>query len=343
MSAKKRMGERTVLFPSAPAILSGGNIVTDTENDGPLCGRFDQVVSDDTLGEESWERAERVMFEEAVKTALYKAETELGELQCLLGGDLLNQLISANYAARELGVPFLGMYSACSTISQSLLTAGMMIDGGYVENAVCAASSHFSTAERQFRFPLEMGTTSTPTAQHTVTGAGALFLTAGQAKKNSPRVVMTSGTIGKVIDYGIRDMSNMGAAMAPAAADTILAHLKDTGRTIEYYDKVITGDLGTFGSEMLRELCAQKAVDLTGRHQDCGMIIYGTEKNMVCGGSGAGCSAVVLSAHILEQLKSGNWKRVLFLATGALMSPVSSKQGETMPSIAHAVVLEEIE
>ena len=339
---QKRIGKQTLRYEMPPMILSAAAVAGDVENEGPLRGKFDRVMSDDTLGKSTFEQAESQMFEDAVNLALQKVDIPIDQLQCLLGGDLLNQLISANYAARQLNVPYLGMYSACSTMTQALLIGSMMVEGGFLENAICAASSHFSTAERQFRFPLEMGTTSTPTSQRTVTGAGAVLMARGNHAQDEGRICISGGTIGKVTDWGIKDMSNMGAAMAPAAANTILAHFQDMGRTAEDYDKIVTGDLGAFGTEMLREICMKEGTDLTGKHQDCGLIIYGEEKEMQCGGSGAGCSAIVFCAHLLELLRAGTWKRMLFLATGALMSPVSNKQGETIPAIAHAVVIERI-
>jgi stage V sporulation protein AD len=262
-------------------------------------------------------------------------------VHALLAGDLLNQLITANYAARELGVPFLGLYGACSTMAESLLLGGVLSDGGYCSPVLCCASSHFSTAERQYRYPLEMGTTAPPTAQRTVTGAGALLL----ATQDVPvpvfsHVALTAATIGRVVDLGITDMNNMGAAMAPACCDTILAHLNDTGSAAEDYDLIVSGDLGTFGSEMLLTLSEKYDLELEGRYLDCGASIYREEQGFSCGGSGAGCSAVVLAAELLERIERGDVNRMLFLATGALMSPTSGMQGESIPGIAHAVVLE---
>lgn len=287
------------------------------------------------------------MFEQAVRLALTKVNWDTKRLNCLLGGDLLNQIITANYAARQLGIPFLGLYGACSTMAESMLVGSMLIDGGFADHVACAASSHFSTAERQYRYPLEMGTTSPPTAQRTVTGAGAVILSAEailEAQKGPAvfrNIHIESGTIGTVIDMGITDAANMGAAMAPAACSTILTHLADMGRTATYYDAIVTGDLGSFGSEMLHELCMDEGVDIADRHLDCGNLVFDAQQqNVNCGGSGCGCSAVVLSAHLLHLLEKGTWKRMLFLATGALMSPDATLQGESIPGIAHAVVLE---
>ncbi len=347
MTASKRRGEHTVVFEKQPRVLSTANIVGDVEGKGPLGSAFDMVLTDDTWGESSWEKAECKMFEQAVRLALTKVNWDTKKLNCLLGGDLLNQIITANYAARQLGIPFLGLYGACSTMAESMLVGSMLIDGGFADHVACAASSHFSTAERQYRYPLEMGTTSPPTAQRTVTGAGSVILSAEailEAQKGPAvfrNIHVESGTIGMVIDMGITDAANMGAAMAPAACSTILTHLADMGRPATYYDAIVTGDLGSFGLEMLHELCMDEGVDIAGRHLDCGNLVFDAQQqNVNCGGSGCGCSAVVLSAHLLHLLEKGTWKRMLFLATGALMSPDASMQGESIPGIAHAVVLE---
>lgn len=343
--ADKRKGAHSVQFAQPPRLLTAATIVGDMEGAGPLGDRFDVVLMDDMWGEKSWEKAECKMFEQAVRLALSKVNWNAEALHCLLGGDLLNQIVTANYAARQLGVPFFGLYGACSTMAESLLLGAMLIDGGFAANAACVASSHFSTAERQFRFPLEMGTTSPPTAQRTVTGAGAMLLQEGGMELPAGEAVfqglrITGGTIGKVVDMGITDAANMGAAMAPAAADTIVSHLKDLSLRATDYDAIITGDLGSFGSQMLYELCMDQGTDLSGRHIDCGNLIFHSEQNVNCGGSGCGCSAVVLGAHLLPELAAGKWERILFLATGALMSPQSTLQGETIPGIAHAVALE---
>ncbi|MDO4572738.1 MAG: stage V sporulation protein AD [Clostridia bacterium] len=340
--ARNRIGSRTLEFRQRPRLVSAASIVSKTEAEGPLGDRFDMVLPDDTWGEDSFEKAERRMFETAVRIALDKVKLDSGRLDCLLGGDLLNQIISANFAARQLLVPFLGLYGACSTMAESLLVGGVLVDGGYADTAACAASSHFSTAERQYRYPLEMGTTSPPTAQRTVTGAGCALLSGGPVGDKDPfnSICLAGATIGRVIDLGITDANNMGAAMAPAAADTILAHLGDMQRGPEDYDLIITGDLGRFGAEMLFSLCQDQGVDLSGRHLDCGNLIFHPEQKFNCGGSGCGCSAVTLAAFLLDQMEQGDVERMLFLATGALLSPGTTQQGDSIPSIAHAVVLE---
>lgn len=282
------------------------------------------------------------MFEQSVRRALDKIGLESGDMDCLLGGDLLNQIISANFAARELKTPFLGLYGACSTMAESLLIGSMLIDGGYAGRVACAATSHFCTAERQFRSPLEMGGQTTPTAQRTVTGAGSSILAEASytGKMLYGNVFITAATIGRVVDLGITDTTNMGAAMAPAAADTLCAHLSETGRSIRDYDLIVTGDLGSFGSEMFLELCRDNGVDASRRHMDCGNLIFSSKQKVDCGGSGCGCSASVLNGYLLNRIEQGDLRRILFMATGALMSPTSGMQSDSIPGIAHGVVLE---
>ena len=342
MQSGKRMGGQTLVFANPGAVISSGTIAGPLEGKGPLGGHFDTVLKEDTWGEDSWDKAERKMFEQAVRTAVDKAELKPGDVDCLLGGDLLNQIISANFAARELKMPFLGLYGACSTMAESLLIGGMLLDGGYANCVACTAVSHFSTAERQYRNPLEMGGQTTPTAQRTVTGAGC-SIAAGTNYSGSRmyrNIFITAGTIGKVIDLGITDANNMGAAMAPAAADTFAAHLSDTGRGVMDYDLVVTGDLGRFGSEMFIDLCRDNGIDLQDRHMDCGNMIFSPEQKVDCGGSGCGCSATVLNGYLLERIEKGELRRIFFMATGALLSPTSSMQSESIPGIAHGVVLE---
>ena len=339
---QKRLCRQTVVFEAPPRIAAGATIVGDMEGAGPLGGYFDLILEDDTWGEDTWEKAERKMFEQTVRRALERCAMQPAEIDLLLGGDLLNQIITANFAARELAIPFLGLYGACSTMAESLLLGSMLIDGGYAGHVACAATSHFSTAERQYRFPLEMGGQTTPTAQRTVTGAGSsLLVEAGYAGGAQFRhIFVTGGTIGRVVDLGITDANNMGAAMAPAAADTLAAHLREQNRTVSDYDMIVTGDLGSFGSEMFNELCRDKGIDLSDRHRDCGNMIFDPAQKVDCGGSGCGCSAVTLNAFLLRRMEEGDFTRMLFMATGALMSPTAGMQGDSIPGIAHAVVIE---
>ena len=339
---RKRIGTQSFSLPTAPKIVSSASFVGPKEGEGPLGEFFDVVYKDDTVGLDSWEQAESRMLESAVRLALKKIGREPEDIDLFMGGDLLSQIIAAGFAARELRSPFLGIYGACSTMAESLITTAMLTDGGFSDVAVCGASSHFSSSEREFRYPLEMGTQSFPTSQRTVTGAAAVAVVSSDEEINGVfgNIRITGGTIGRVCDYGVTDAGNMGAAMAPAAASTIIAHLTDNGIKPDHYDKIITGDLGLFGSDMLYELCGSKGVDIRGRHLDCGVMIYSKDQKVICGGSGCGCCATVLSSAILPAIECGELNRVLFVATGALLSPLSSLQGESIPSIAHAAVLE---
>lgn len=340
---RKRLGKQTVVFENPPQIISSATIVSDMEGKGPIGKFFDIVLSDDTWGEKTWEKAERKMFEQSVRIALDKIELHPSDLNCLLGGDLLDQIISANFAARELKAPFFGLYGACSTMAQSLLVGSMLTDGGFCDLTACTATSHFSTSERQFRMPLELGGQTTPTAQRTVTAAGTTIIAAAGKNYKSiygSNIHIAGGTIGRVIDLGITDANNMGAAMAPAAADTFGAHLEDTGRSVSYYDLIITGDLGQFGSDMFFDLCAEKGIQLEEKHVDCGNVIFDSSQKVDCGGSGCGCSAAVLNAYLLKRMEAGDFSRAFFMATGALMSPTSGMQSESIPGIAHGIILE---
>ncbi len=332
----KKLGGRTYALSQPPVILSGGNAVGKKEGQGPLAGTFDHIDHDDTFGQDSWEKAESAMQRLALNNALGKAGLKAGELDLLFAGDLLNQCIGSSFAARDLGVPFLGLYGACSTMGEGLLLAAMALDGGFGRWAAAAASSHFCTAERQYRTPLEYGGQRAPTAQWTVTGAGAVVLA---REGRGPRI--THVTPGRIVDLKIRDTNNMGAAMAPAAYDTISAHLKDTGRAPADYDLIVTGDLGFLGHELLLELLRRDGSDLSSNSTDCGMLIFRREEQDVhCGGSGCGCCASVLTGHLLDGLARGTWSRILFCPTGALHSPTSAMQGESIPGICHAVAIE---
>ena len=340
-----KIGKHSFTLDSRPRIVSSATFVGQKEGKGPLGSCFDVVIKDDTLGLNSWEQAESRMYESAVRVALAKLKLQSDSLSCLIGGDLLDQIISSGFAAREIRAPFIGLYSACSTITEALMIGGMLTDGGFAELTACAASSHFSTAERQYRYPLEMGTQPAPTSQRTVTGAGSILIAAAdRANELNERffthIVLSGGTMGSVEDYGITDANNMGAAMAPAAAETITCHFRDTGTQPNDYDRIITGDLGKFGSEMLLDLMQKNGYDIENRHEDCGKLIFSEKQNAICGGSGCGCAATVLSSHFLPMIENGEINRVLFLATGALLSPTSSLQGESIPCISHAVVIE---
>ena len=332
-----RIGENTLVFRNEPRIVGTASVVGPKEGEGPMGNTFDMVLPDARFGEDSYEQAEHKIFQEACRLALKKANIPPSQVQALLGGDLLNQIMAASLSARELRIPFLGLYGACSTMAESLLIGSILVDGGYCAPVVCAAGSHFCTAERQYRFPLEYASQRTPTAQWTVTGSGACVLnTQGDATAK-----ITMATIGRVVDMGVTDANNMGAAMAPAAASTIMRHLTDTNRTPDDFDCLITGDLGQVGSELLYELLRKNDVPLgPKKHMDCGLSMFSASQDVHAGGSGCGCSASLLSSYILPRIKAGSWKRVLFMATGALLSPTTSQQGESIPGVAHALVIE---
>ena len=327
----------TVFFKNKPRIVSGGTIAGPKESAGVVGKYVDKTLSEDTFGESTYEKAECKMLAFAAKKAIENAGLEEKDVDLFISGDLLNQIISASFAARDFDIPFLGVYGACSTMAESFALAAALIDGGYFKKIVAATGSHFSSAERQYRYPLELGNTRPPQAQWTVTGAGGALI----ADAGSP-IAVTAATIGKVVDYGITDVNNMGAAMAPAACDTILTHLKDTGRDEKYYDLIVTGDLGALGSRILKDLTWEKGIDIQNNHVDCGEIIYNVIEDEFQGGSGAGCSAVVFNSYLLDKLKRREINRVLFAATGALLSTVSSGQGESIPCICHAVSIENI-
>ena len=336
----KRIGSRTVVLPGRPGVLAWAGVAGQKEHEGPFGSEFDWIIEDALDGEQSFEAAERHILETAVSLCARKANCPLDAVQMLLAGDLLNQIISAGFAARNLGIPFYGLYGACSTMSESISLGAMIADGGFADRLICGTCSHFCTAERQYRAPLELGNQRTPTAQWTVTGAGAVMI-AGGALARQARVVLTHTTCGKVIDLGITDQNNMGAAMAPAAADTIAAHLADMNRTFDDYDLIVTGDLGRLGRDLLIELLGERGIDVKEEKLfDCGKEIFDPRQDTHCGGSGCGCAASMLCAHILPRIASGQLQRVLFLATGALLSPTSTMQGESIPGVAHAVVFE---
>ena len=336
----KRIGKRTVAFSTKPGVISWASVAGQKEKDGPHGNEFDFIIPNELNGQQSFEAAERSTLETAVKLCAQKANCSLDNVQMLLAGDLLNQIISAGFAARSLEIPFYGLYGACSTMSESLSLGGMIADGGFADRLVCATCSHFCTAERQYRAPLELGNQRTPTAQWTVTGAGAVMVAGGTAAEHA-KISLTHTTCGKVIDLGIADQNNMGAAMAPAAADTIAAFLSDTQKGIDDFDLIVTGDLGILGRDLLIELLIKQEIKVDERRFfDCGCEIFAPRQDTHCEGSGCGCAASMLCAHILPRLESGDLNRVLFMATGALLSPTTTMQGESIPGVAHAVVLE---
>lgn len=331
----KKLGSQTAALANPPSFAGHANVVGKKEGDGPLANSFDYIGNDDTFGEASWEKAESAMQKQALALALDKAGQAGSNLDWLFAGDLLNQCVSSSFAARGQDIPFFGLYGACSTMGEGLALAAMTLDGGFGEWAGVVVSSHFCSAERQYRSPLEYGSQRTPTAQWTVTGSGAAILA-----REGPGPYITHVTVGKIVDKGITDTNNMGAAMAPAAYETLKAHFQDTGRQPDYYDLIVTGDLGRLGSELLEELFRQDGVELSARHTDCGLLIYDLENQDVhCGGSGCGCAATVLTGYLLNGMRAGQWKNILFCPTGALHSPTTAFQGESVPGICHAIAI----
>lgn len=334
----KRVGKQTVVLENKPRIISTYNIVGPKEGEGPLKDYFDRIVTDDMNGQDSFEKAESSFSYIAIEECLKRANLTDKDIDYLLAGDLLNQLTASNFAVRDINIPFIGLYGACSTMALSLSVASMLVDGEFADKAIAATSSHFSSAERQFRTPLEYGSQKAPTSQRTVTGAGAMILSKSNSKEYP---YVTHVTTGKVKDYGETDPNNMGGAMAPAAVDTIKQHFLDTGRKPSDYDLIITGDLGSFGKKMTEDLLLEYNYDVSKVYKDCGIEIFDLEKQDVqCGGSGCGCSAVVITGYVYRNMLKRKLKRILLVSTGALMSPTSSLQGESIPGIAHAVAIE---
>lgn len=332
---KNERKEQTIIFKNKPIIIGHYSIVGPKEGKGNLREYFSEIVEDDFFGQKTYEKAERVMIERALSGAVKNAGIDFSDVRLFLAGDLLNQIISSSYAARSFDIPYVGVFGACSTMAESLALGACLVDGGHFDTVACATSSHFSTAERQFRSPLELGNQRPPTSQWTVTGAGATILS---SKGHGPRI--TCATFGKVTDFGIADVNNMGAAMAPAAMSTLIAHFRCTKTKPEDYDLIVSGDLGKLGSEILIDLMEKEGYKLGLNYKDCGQIIYKRNQNVLMGGSGCGCSASVLNSIILKRLMTGEYKKVLFMATGALLSTLSCQQGETVPGIAHAIVIE---
>lgn len=332
--AVKKIGQQTIQFQKPPKAISAYSIVGPKEGQGPLNIWFDEVLEDDMCQEKSFEKAEGRMLRNTIISAMKKCKKTPKDIDYMLGGDLLNQLMSTSYTARDLSIPFFGLYGACSTMTESISLASVLIDGGFADHVIAATSSHFSTAERQFRFPLEHGNQRPPTAQWTVTGSGALILS---SEGSGPMV--THITTGKVVDYGISDVNNMGAAMAPAAADTIATHLSDTGRMPDFYDMILTGDLGEVGKKIVLDMLMGKGFSIEKVYNDCGLMIFDNSKQDThSGGSGCGCSAAVFCGYIYKQLQSKKVKNILLVSTGALLSTISTQQGESIPGIAHAAV-----
>lgn len=334
--AEKKLGKQTVIFENPPIISSTYSIVGPKEGEGPLKNYFDIVLEDEFWGEKTWEKTESKIVKECVSGCLGNEKVSNDDVDYLLSGDLLNQCISSSFGIRERAIPYLGLFGACSTFIEGMALGAMLIDGKMADNIVCSTSSHFCSAEKQFRFPLELGNQRPPSSQWTVTGAGCAFLkSSGQGPK------ITHATIGKIVDMGIKDANNMGAAMAPAAADTLYQHFTDTGRTPDYYDLILTGDLGWIGKGICIDLMKENGMDISSVYNDCGCLIFDRETQDVhSGGSGCACCATTFCGYVFNKLQMQEFRKILVCATGALMSTTTAQQNESILGIAHAVSIE---
>ena len=338
----KKIGMQTIIMENLPYILETSSIVGPKEAAGPLAKYFDKCLEDEFWGEKTWEKAESKIIKENVNALIAKSGIASSEIDYCFAGDLLNQCISSSFGLRETNLPFFGIFGACSTFVEGLCLGSVFVDSGAAENVLCATSSHFCSAEKQFRFPLELGNQRPQSAQWTVTGSGAAILSNSNHGKECPRI--TYVTPGKIVDMGVKDTNNMGAAMAPAALDTLVTHFKDTGRKPSYYDAIITGDLGHVGKEILTELAETKGYNIKNNYDDCGVLIFDKEnQDTHSGGSGCACIASVFSGYFYQMLKEKKINKVLLIATGALMNSTSSGQGESIPGIAHAVAIENLD
>lgn len=329
----KKITRNTFLTENSPSIMAYASIAGSKESEGPVGSCFDKIVTDSYFGQETWEQAESELQKQTVSLAILKAGLKNTDIDYIFSGDLINQCIGTTYGLRSLNIPFLGLYGACSTMAEGLLLSSLLTDCGIGEHVAAATSSHFSTAERQFRFPLSYGGQRTPSAQWTCTASGAVILSG-----NGSAPFIKGATIGTITDLGVTDANNMGAAMAPAAASTIKQFFDDTGLSPESFDCIVTGDLGIVGSKLLLQLLEKDGIDISHQHKDCGVMIFDPcEQDTHAGGSGCGCSASVLCGYFLPRVQTGEIKDMLFIGTGALMSPTASQQGESIPSIAHLV------
>lgn len=332
----KKIGKQSFLFKEPPVITEWASIAGKKEREGPLGNTFDYTHKDAYFGQKTWEQGEKRMQQLALQTLAKKARMQMDEFDCVMSGDLLNQCIGSSFSLRNTGIPHIGLYGACSTMAESLIMAAFAVDGGFMDHAVAMTSSHFASSERQYRFPLGYGGQRTPTSQWTVTGSGAALVS-----KSGTGPIITSCTIGTVTDLGITDANNMGAAMAPAALSTLKAHFADLNTSPEEYDLIVTGDLGQLGKEILLSMALSEGIPLGGKLTDCGTIVFDVLKQDVhAGGSGCGCSAITLCGYLLNQIKAGKLKKILFCGTGALLSPTSTQQGLPIPGVCHAVCIE---
>lgn len=339
---KKIIGKQSIVFEKNIYVYDYASVASKKEGEGPFGSCFDYIEDDPLFGEKTWEKAESKMQKKAVKIALEKAGEKPENIRYLFAGDLLGQLIATTFGIKDYKIPFFGLYGACSTMGESLSLASMTIDGGYANKVIAVTSSHYAGAEKQFRFPLDYGNQRPLAATTTVTGCGAVILSnEGRSIAGKKNIVIKGITTGKIIDYGVKDSMNMGACMAPAAVDVIYNNLIDMSRVPSYYDMIITGDLGKVGTDILLDIMQEKGKDISKNHMDCGVEIYYPEfQDSHSGGSGCGCCAITLCGYILEKMRKGQWNRVLFVPTGALLSPTSFNEGESVPGIAHGIVFE---
>ena len=332
----KHIGTQTIMFDNPPTLLETSSIVGPKEAQGPLAKYFDQCLEDEFWGEKSWEKAESKIIKENVSSVILKSGIPASQIDYCFAGDLLNQCISSSFGLRELNMPFFGVFGACSTFVESLCLGSVFVEAGAAKNVLCATSSHFCSAEKQFRFPLELGNQRPPTSQWTVTGSGAAIVSS-----SGEGPFITHITPGKIVDMGIKDANNMGAAMAPSALETLITHFKDTGRKPSYYDAIITGDLGHIGKEIVTEMASSKGYNIKANYNDCGGLICDQQKQDThAGGSGCACCGAVFSGYFFKQLKDKTINKILLIATGALTNSTSSQQGESIPGIAHAIAIE---
>ena len=339
----KMIGKQSILFQNPPFILSAASVAGKKEGEGPLGSLFDIIEQDPLLGKKTWEEAESELMKLAAQKAIEKAGLANKDIRYLIGGDLLGQLIATSFGIGELEIPMLGIYGACSTMGEAMTIGAILVEGGFADRVLAITSSHFAGAEKQFRFPLDYGNQRPYSASWTITGSGAVILGEHSCvpKDQKLQIIIKGVTIGKIVDYGLKDSMNMGAAMAPAAFETIRQNFEDFGVEPSHYDKIITGDLGYVGSKILIDLLKEKKYDISGNHMDCGIEIFDQDsQDTHAGGSGCGCSAITFAGYILKQLQEGTWNRVLFIPTGALLSQVSFNEGNSVPGIAHAVVVE---
>ncbi len=344
-------GRGHLTFSHPPVLTGWATVAGKKETEGPLGRKFDRIVRDEAMGERTYERAERQLLKGAVELLLSIEGHHATDVDLMFAGDLLDQLVTANFAARDIGIPLVGVYGACATSSEAILLAAMAVASGAARRAVAATASHHLSAERQYRYPIELGVQRLPTSQWTATGGAAFMVEDGTkepsgkapSRNDSKALRITCATVGRVQDYGLKDPNNMGAAMAPAAADTILRHLLGSGRRVEDYDLILTGDLGRIGHPLLEDLLAEERIHPKERLQDAGIRLYSEDQNVDAGGSGAACSALVMGAMVLPSMRKGELRRVLLVATGSLHSPRTYQQGESIPTIAHAVEVEAVE